>query len=127
MSCPYENENPYFNLPYDTKEESIVNDLKIDFSLDEKEIAVAIEKAKILYETVTVRAHRAISTLIDNLCTYMENATITAGRDGNLTALKGLAKDFDELRQSHKGVAKDLAEEQEAVARGNSSLAYDQM
>lgn len=125
MTCPTE-ENPYFNLPESTKEDIIINDLEIDFSLDEDSITIALENMKLMYETPTVRAHRAIKTMLDNLSTYMETAKITAGRDGNITALTRVAKDFDGIRQSYKGVLKDLKAEQESQVRGGQDLAYDQ-
>lgn len=127
MTCPYEAENPYFNLSVDVKEDNIITDLKIDFSLDEDEITLAITKMTKLFETVTVRAYRGISTMIDNMTHYMETAKITAGRDGNISALTSLGAKYDDLRQSYKGVKKDLDEEQKAVARGKIDLAYDQM
>jgi hypothetical protein len=64
--------------------------------------------------------------MLENMAEYMETTKISAGRDGNITALIRLAKDFDAIRQSYKGVAKDLAAEQETSVRGGQNLAYDQ-
>ena len=125
MACPSE-ENPYFNVNYDLREEVIISDLHINFSLEEDEIIKALEKVTKLYETPTVRAYKAMSIMLDNLSDYMTTTKITGGRDGNITALVQAAKNFDELRESFKGVAKDLAEEQERQVRGGQDLAYDQ-
>ena len=57
----------------------------------------------------------------------MENTTVTAGRDGNINSLLKIAKEFDAIRQSFKGVAKDLEAEQESHVRGGQNLGYDQM
>ena len=119
-------ENPYFNLQEDIKEDCIIHDLDIDFSLEEDEIIEAVEKATQLYETPTMRAHKSISTLLDRIATFMGTATITTGRDGNLTALAKVAKDFEDIRQSYKGISRDLAEEQAHQVRGGQDLAYDQ-
>jgi hypothetical protein len=126
MACPSE-ENPFFNIPRDLREDIIIRDLDINFSLDEEEITDALMKAYLMYETPTVRAYNAITTMLDNLANYMETTSVTAGRDGNINSLIRVAKEFDAIRQSYKGVAKDLAAEQESHVRGGQQLGYDQM
>ena len=46
-------ENPYFNIPPEIREETIIKDLEIDFPLEEDEIIEALEKATNMYETPT--------------------------------------------------------------------------
>lgn len=55
----------------------------------------------------------------------MNTQSITDGRDGNISAIVQAAKNFDSIRKSFKGVAKDLEEEQSSRARGGSRLSYD--
>ena len=119
-------ENPYFNYPPDLREDMLIKDLEIDFNTEEDEIIEGVEKLSKLYETPTLRAYNGVRTMIENMADYMESTKITAGRDGNITALIRLAKEFDSIRQSFKGVAKDLADEQETKVRGGQNLAYDQ-
>jgi hypothetical protein len=126
MSCPGE-ENPYFNLPFDLREEVIIKDLKIDFTLEEDEIIEAVRNARKMYETPTVRAYVSITTMLDNISDFIRTAKVTTGRDGNINSLIKVAKEFDDIRQSYKGVAKDLAAEQESHVRGGQNLGYDQM
>jgi hypothetical protein len=126
MTCPSQ-ENPYFNLPVDLREDTVLLDLKTSINTEADEITEAIEKLEVLYRTPTVRAYRAITTMLDNLSDYMENTTVTAGRDGNINSLLRIAKEFDAIRQSFKGVAKDLNAEQESHVRGGQNLGYDQM
>lgn len=126
MTCPNEEQNPYFNILPDEREVVLIDDLGIDFSLEEDEIIQGLAKAMKMYETPTVRSHNSIVKLLDKMCTYMETASITAGRDGNINSLLRMAKDFDEIRQSYKGIAKDLLEEQKTLTRGGQMLAYDQ-
>jgi hypothetical protein len=126
MSCPSQ-ENPYFNLPEAIREDVIEEDLDISFDTEDEAIQEALEKAEKLYETPTVRAYKGVQTLLDNLTEYISNTQITAGRDGNINSLIRAAKDFDAIRQSFKGVAKDLEAEQEAHVRGSQQLGYDQM
>jgi hypothetical protein len=120
-------ENPYFHLPIEDREDIIVEDLKIDFSLEEDEIIEAMKKAQKMYETPTLRAYNGIKHALDNIAEYMANTTITDGKDGNISQVRAVAKDFDAIRQSFKGVAKDLETEQEAYVRGGQHLGYDQI
>lgn len=126
MACPSE-ENPFFNIQRELREDIVIRDLEIDFSLEEDEILDALEKAYKMYETPTVRAYNAITVMLDNLAEYMETTSVTAGRDGNINSLLRIAKEFDSIRQSYKGVAKDLAAEQESHVRGGQELGYDQV
>jgi len=126
MACPSQ-ENPYFNLPMEIREETVIEDLSIDFSLEEDEIIEALEKATKMYETPTVRAYNGITTMLDNLTEYMSTTAVTAGRDGNINSLLRIAKEFDAIRQSYKGIAKDLEAEQQTHVRGGQQLGYDQM
>jgi hypothetical protein len=120
-------ENPYYNLVFDLKEQTILADLKTTIDTEHDDILEAVEKAKVLYETVTVRAYKGITTMLDNLTTYLETALVTDGRDGNINSLLRVAKEFDSIRQSYKGVAKDLEAEQQSSVRGGQQLGYDQL
>ncbi len=120
------NENPYFNIPIGDREEKIMDDLEADFSTEEDEILIALTKAKELYTTPTMTAYNDLRIMLNNLGTYIRTAQVTAGRDGNINSLLRIAEKFDSIRQSFKGVAKDLADEQKTTARGGQNLAYDQ-
>jgi hypothetical protein len=63
--------------------------------------------------------------MLDRLGKYMEITSITDGKDGNLTALINAAKNYESVRNSFKGVYKDLQDEQQSRARGGQGLAYD--
>lgn len=127
MTCPNPDLNPYFNMPEYDKEDVITSDLDIDFSLEDPSIVIALKNANKLYETPTLRAYQGISKMLDNLSDYMGNTTIEHGRDGNISALVQAAKNFQAIRESFKGVQKDLEEEQNKThVRGSQNLAYDQ-
>lgn len=127
MTCPNPDLNPYFNTPANDKEDLIISDLDIDFSMEDPSIQIALENARKLYETPTLRAYQGISKMLDNLSDYMGNTTIEHGRDGNISALVQAAKNFQAIRESFKGVQKDLEEEQNKThVRGGQNLAYDQ-
>lgn len=119
--------NPYYNVPFDSREDTILEDLVSEIDTEADEIIEAVEKARVLYKTPTVRAYENISVMLDNIGDYIRTATVTVGRDGNLTSLIRVGKEYDALRQSFKGVAKDLDAEQESHVRGGQDLGYDQV
>jgi hypothetical protein len=124
MSCR-SSENPYYNRPKEELQEEILKDLAVEIDTENLIIRIAMERCKELYETPTVRAYNGISNMLDKLAFYMETQSITDGRDGNINAIIGAAKNFDAIRKSFKGVAKDLEEEQSSRARGGQKLSYD--
>jgi len=124
MSCR-SSENPYYNRPKEEVQEEILKDLSVPIDTENLIIRIAMERCKELYETPTVRAYNGISNMLDKLAFYMETQSITDGRDGNINSIIGAAKNFDAIRKSFKGVAKDLEEEQSSRARGGTKLSYD--
>ena len=126
MTCPNEDLNPYFNIKEDDKESLILNDLRADFTTEDPLVLTALTNIKELFETPTSRAFKGIKIALDNMADVMSETKPTFGRDGSATALLRIAKDFDDVRQSYKGVYKDLQDEQSTRTRGGGSLAYDQ-
>lgn len=125
MTCPNPKLNPFFNLPDDEKEEVILQEVKADFSPEEKDIAHALKMCNKLYETPILRAYKGISAMLDRLANYMEVTPITSGRDGNGPFLLSAAKQFKEVRESFKATYADLMEDHGRL-RGGSAKAYDQ-
>ena len=126
MTCPNEELNPYFNLKEDDKEGIILNDLRANFTTEDPLVITALANIKELFETPTSRAFRGIKIALDNMADVMSETKPTFGRDGSATALLRIAEKFDDVRQSYKGVYKDLQDEQSTRTRGGGSLAYDQ-
>jgi hypothetical protein len=127
MTCPNSKFNPYFNMPEEEKEETILNDIDADFSTEDDMIILAKDKCEQLYETPTMRAYKGISRMMERLAKYMSDTEISHGRDGNLTSIINAAAKYDGIRNSFKGIAKDLQDEQATSRRrGGSQGAYDQ-
>lgn len=126
MSCPSADLNPYFNINEADKEELIYNDIEAEFSLEDEAIRHALHKCLEMNETPTSRAYNGIKIALDNMAEVMTTTKPTFGRDGSATALLKIAKDFDSVRQSYKGIYKDLQDEQQTRTRGGAGLAYDQ-
>ncbi len=126
MTCLNPDLHPYFNMIENEKEDIILEDVDAEFSTEDPLIRLALDKCEKLYETPTSRAYMGIKKSLDNIATYMANTQITDGRDGNISQIRAVAKDFDAIRQSFKGAFKDLKDEQQSTVRGGKGLAYDQ-
>ena len=126
MTCPSPDLNPFFDMPEQDKEELILVEVDGDFSGEDESIVVALKVCQKMYETPTYRAYNGIKIALDNMATFMATEKPTSGRDGSATALLRIAERFDAVRQSFKGVYRDLQEEQQSSVRGGQRLAYDQ-
>ena len=126
MTCPNPDMNPFFDVPEHEKEEMVLKEIDAEFSTDEDEIVYALAQCKKMYETPTYRAYQGIKIALDNMATFMATEQVTSGRDGSATAILRIAERFDVVRQSFKGVYRDLMEEQQSSVRGGQNLAYDQ-
>lgn len=125
MTCPNEDLNPYFNMEEGEKEEIIMRDVRGNFTTEDELVITALKELTILFTTPTSRAYKGIKIALDNMGQVMAETKPTFGRDGSATALLRIAEKFDSVRQSYKGVYKDLQDEQSTRTRGGGSLAYD--
>jgi hypothetical protein len=126
MTCPNPDMNPFFDVPEEDKEHFILKEIDADFSLDDDKIMHALNMCKKMYETPTYRAYEGIKIFLDNMAKSMKTESLTFGRDGSAPALLRMAEKYDGVRQSFKGVYRDLMEEQQSSVRGGQNLAYDQ-
>ena len=126
MTCPNPDMNPFFDVPEEDKEHLILKEIDADFSLDDDIIDKALKGCQKLYETPTYRAYQGIKIFLDKMGKSMATEELTFGRDGSSAALLRMAEKYDVVRQSFKGVYKDLMEEQQSSVRGGQNLAYDQ-
>lgn len=126
MTCPNPDMNPFFYTPDTDKEHMIMTQIEGEFSTEDDTVFTALKFCERMYETPTSRAYKGIASMLDRLARYMETATITTGRDGNMNSLISAAKNYEAIRQSFKGAYKDLQEEQQSKVRGGIGMAYDQ-
>jgi hypothetical protein len=126
MTCPSPDANPFFDVPEHEKEELILREVNGDFSVEEDSVVYALAQCKKMYETPTYRAYQGIKIALDNMARFMATEQVTSGRDGSATAILRIAERFDMVRQSFKGVYRDLQDEQQSSVRGGQNLAYDQ-
>lgn len=125
MTCPNPDMNPFFHFPESEKEEVVLEEVGAEFSTDDDLIVAALSRCKKMYETETSRAYYGIKTALDNLGKVLATETPTFGRDGSAVGILRIAERFDQVRQSYKGVYKDLMDEQQSSVRGGQNLAYD--
>ena len=126
MTCPNPDANPFFDVPEIDKEDLILKEVNSEFSVEEPVILHALNMCKKLYETPTYRAYQGIKIFLDNMAGSLAKEQLTFGRDGSSQALLRMAERYDDVRQSFKGVYRDLMEEQQSSVRGGQRLAYDQ-
>lgn len=126
MTCPNPDMNPFFDIPETDKEELILKEIDAEFSVEDDLIIKALKMCEKMYQTPTYRAYLGIKIFLDNMAKSMATEQLTFGRDGSSPALLRMAEKYDGVRQSFKGVYRDLMEEQQSSVRGGQNLAYDQ-
>jgi hypothetical protein len=126
MTCPNPDMNPFFDIPETDKEELILKEIDAEFSVEDDLIIAGLKMCERLYQTPTYRAYLGIKIFLDNMAKSMATEQLTFGRDGSSPALLRMAEKYDGVRQSFKGVYRDLMEEQQSSVRGGQNLAYDQ-
>jgi hypothetical protein len=126
MTCPNPDMNPFFDIPETDKEEIILKEIDAEFSVEDDLVIKALKMCERLYQTPTYRAYLGIKIFLDNMAKSMATEQLTFGRDGSSPALLRMAEKYDGVRQSFKGVYRDLMEEQQSSVRGGQNLAYDQ-
>lgn len=118
-------DNPYFNVKEDDREQKILRDLQPEFDPEDELIVTAIENCKEIYTTPTMDSYQAIKIMLEKLNHYLKTTEITDGRDGNIGPILRVAKEFESVRKSFKGVYEDVQEENRVRARGGAKLSYD--
>jgi hypothetical protein len=126
MTCPNPDMNPFFDIPEEDKENMILREVDAEFSTEDELILKALKNCEKMYQTPTYRAYQGIKIFLDNMAKSMATEQLTFGRDGSSPALLRMAEKYDQVRQSFKGVYRDLMEEQQSSVRGGQNLAYDQ-
>jgi len=125
----YAPKGPYCNTPEEDLEDVLLMDFPGEYTLEDPEIRNAINKLDALYITPTYRYYLDNKILLEKLGSFARSATITTGRDGNLSALGMQIKSVGKTIQEFKSLEKTVLEELNELAgrnRGGKKLAYDQ-
>lgn len=125
----YDPKGPYCNVPEEDKEEILLQDFPGEYTLEDEVMIKAMEKLDELHISPTYRYYLDNKYLLEKLGKFARNASITAGRDGNINALlsqvKSTGKTIQEFKQLEKVVQQELDEHKSRV-RGDKRKAYDQ-
>jgi len=121
--------SPYANLNDEAREDVLIKDFPGEYTLEDEVMIEAIAKIKSFYVTPTYQYYLDNKLLLEKLGKFARDTPITAGRDGNLSALnmqvKSVGKTIQEFKQLEKIVMQELSEGKHRV-RGDKKLAYDQ-
>lgn len=126
MTCPDNKRNPYWQLREHEKEEVILKECEVDFSLDEPIYHEAIEYCNKLYSTPTRRIYLAHKKGMDKVATYIEDTAIKQGEEGNEDTYLDYMMKTAKINEEFKKLERVHEEEVSAALRGGASLAYDQ-
>lgn len=110
MTDPTE-DNPYLNLYPETREEMLLKDFKGSYKATDKLICDAIEKCNRLNETTLNRVYLQVRGLLRRLGDWADTAIINDGKDGNITHLLKMVKDFGAVAKQFKEAEKLKLEE----------------
>lgn len=117
--------SPYGNLPDEEKEARILEDYDSDYTPDDEPVYKAVEKMKKLYETPSMRGRRRALNAFDNLSLYIEKASITEGKDSNLTGIVNTLKSMRTINKELRALEQDV--EEELRIRGQGAIGYDEL
>ncbi len=120
---------PYCNVPEEDKEEVLLQDFPGEYTLEDPVMLAAIDKLQKLTMSPTYRYYMDQKILLEKLGKFGRTEGITAGKDGNLSALvssmKSTGKTISEFKMLEKIVQQEL-DEHKARVRGDKRKAYDQ-
>lgn len=124
MSC-WDSRNIYLNRTDEEREQAIIEDLHIDFSLDDAVIVVALEKCRKLYETPMVRVFSACKGMMDKAAAYLQTAEPRDGKNGNTIDIEKYMNKLPDWADNYEKLGEKLKKEQSSI-RGGKLIAYDQ-
>lgn len=120
---------PYCNTPEEDIEEVLLLDFPGEYTLEDSIMIEAIKKMETFLDTATYRYYKDNKFLLEKLGKFARETPITAGRDGNITALssqiRSVGKTITEFKILESTVLKEIAEAK-GRTRGGKTLAYDQ-
>lgn len=121
-------DNPYADVPVLGRSEIILADLELDIDPEDAVIVKAISCIEDIYYTTFYGLYTGIKAAMDNIGKGLKTTQIDFNsKDGNVSNIIRIAKDYESLRNSFKAAYKDYDEESGNVrVRGNSRLAIDE-
>lgn len=125
-TCPDATLNPYMNFPEEDREDIVISDLKpLTFSLEDPIIIDTLNRLFKMYETPTLRIWRAAKIMLDEMATKLGTKSLTFGKDGNATDMRGMMKELPTFTENFMKLENMLKEEQ-AKVKGDRIIPFHQ-
>jgi len=126
----YDPKSPYCDAPEEEKDEICLNEFPGEYTLEDPAMVDAIKWLIDRYVTPTYRYYLDCKILLEKMGAYGRDMPVTAGRDGNLSALqtqtRNMGKSILEFKQLEKVVMQELEDMNKAKNRGGTESAYDE-
>jgi hypothetical protein len=112
-------DNPYLAMKEEDREETILSDIKADFSTEDDLIQVAMQNCQKLFELPAFRLWKSAKKGLDNIREYLDNNKVYSGKDGNNKDYRDTLKDLPNLEKAYNEGYKAFMEEAKLEVRGN--------
>lgn len=128
MESMNKDDNPYADVPLNSREDQIVYDLRLTIDTKDPVIQDALQCVRGLYYTTFYQLYRGIKATMDKIGKEMENLEVDFNsKDGNVANILRLMEKYEAMRKSFKQSYRDFEEEQGQLhVRGGGELAFDE-
>jgi len=115
-------DNPYLAMREEDREESILHDLGIDFSLDDDMIQDALTGCRKLTDMPSARIWRALKIGIDQVTDFITNTVPDSGKDGSFNDYIKAMEKVGSLNDNYNKGYKSFMEELKINIRGDKFI-----
>lgn len=122
MSSWNPDDNPYLAMREEDREESILQDIKCDFSTEDDLIQKALKGCQKLTEMPAFRVWKAGKIALDRFATFLETTEITTGKDGSYKDVDSALKNFHAHNEAYNKGYKAFMEEIRMNIRGDKFI-----
>jgi len=112
-------DNPYLAMKEEDREETILKDIKADFSTEDDLIQIAMQNCEKLFELPAYRTWQALKLALANIESFVKVSKITTGKDGNGPFIMSAMEKLPGLNRAFNEAYKAYMEESKLEVRGN--------
>ena len=99
-------DNPYLAMKEEDREETIIRDLGIDFSMDNELIQESLQKCQDMFELPAYRAWQSAKVGLQNVFNFVKSQKVTAGKDGSGPFVVSAIEKLPSLNKAYMDSAK---------------------
>lgn len=122
MSSWNPEDNPYLAMKEEDREESILEDIKCDFSTEDDLIQIALKKCQKMTELPSLRMWRAGKIMLDKMAYFLETTQVTSGKDGSYKDASSALKEFHAHNEAYNKGYKTFMEDIRMNIRGDKFI-----